>query len=241
MHSYTVHPQSTVTTINVGEEQNPLFIIDNWLLNADLLLETASQASAPIPTKQHFYPGQQFLAPTPYSAFVCDFLQRKILPLLADSQALQFKDAQSIFSWVSVRATDLLPIQRIPHIDTHKSTQWAVVHYLCGEQSGGTGFFRHRASGFESINVDRQKRYTRVLEDEAQTLGVPAAQYLQGSTRQFELIYQVPAQLNRAIIYPSNLLHSGLIKRWISEDGQLSRLTVNSFVQLSPTSPFLIP
>ena len=77
-------------------------------------------------------------------------------------------------------------------------------------------------------------RYQRMLDDDAHVLGVPSQQYIQASNALFELVEQVPAAYNRAILYPSNVLHTGLINPAFLHANALQRLTANSLLALKP-------
>lgn len=238
MEQYSCHPQCTINSLLIGKEKSPLLIIDHWLEQPEKLVQIANQGKWSKDNKQDFYPGQRSVAPLEYRNFVAEFMRQQLVPLLPTRQYGQASISYCAFSLVSDSPCDLLPIQRIPHFDTQNPNQWAIVHYLCQEACGGTGFFQHRQSGFETINSDREGRYIRIRDDEAFTLGLPPKHYLEGSTEQFKLTHHVNAQFNRAIVYPSNLLHSGLIKQWQNESGQPIRLTANSFIQFNPSSAF---
>jgi len=62
--------------------------------------------------------------------------------------------------------------------------------------------------------------------------GLPAAQYITSSTDHYELIDEIEYAANRMVIYPGNLLHSGLIspERDINPDPSRGRLTANLFI-----------
>ena len=62
--------------------------------------------------------------------------------------------------------------------------------------------------------------------------GTPPARYCRGSDAHFELIHQVDYRPDRLLIYPGNLLHSGLIEpdRDLSADPARGRLTANLFL-----------
>jgi hypothetical protein len=235
MTVYNLHPDYSVEQLTIGHEQQALFVIDNWLADAHTMVDKAWQGETFNHTPADFYPGLRKTAPLAYRDFVSQFVQQQLLPLVFNPPVTQLENSPCVFSLVSQPIEKLLPIQCIPHFDTPHSQQWAVVHYLCLPECGGIGFFRHKTTGFESVTNERLKRYKRVLEDEAAMHGLPPAEYIQGSTALFELTHQVAARFNRAVIYPSNVLHSGLIKQWKNNDGQLCRLTANSFIRFNIT------
>ena len=222
----------SVSLIELGEEKTPLFVVDDFLAEAPKLQRLSSQGAGFKEDKTDFYPGVRKPLNDEYANLVCRFARHLFTEYLTDFDVPEVATTLCAFSVTTSEPEKLLPIQRIPHFDTVSDQQWAVVHYLCDEDKGGTGFFRHRQTGFERITKDRSKRYQRVLDDQAITEGLPPAIYLQGETKLFELTHQVSAKFNRALFYPSNVLHSGLIKQWRPEDLSDARLTANTFIQI---------
>jgi hypothetical protein len=215
----------------IGKERNPLIIVDNFYPNPLKLVEFAAHADNFIQDKSDFYPGVRLGSPEYYGNFVVSYISQNLLPTMHLSKNSQFKSTLCALSIANQSPDTLLPIQRIPHFDTVDQNQWAFLHYLCKETHGGTGFFRHRCSGFESITASRRKKYQRLLEDEATTKGLPDKQYVAGSSQLFEMYHEVKVCFNRAIFYPSHLLHSGLVSDWQATDIPSSRLTANTFVK----------
>lgn len=219
-----------VTSIQWGREALPLLVIDDFHPDPDALVVQSEQALF-IPQQHDLYPGKRAPIVGDYSTYVQQFFTTYGLRLTGYASTLS---VFSLFSIASTTPSELLPIQCIPHFDQTDPTQWALVHYLFKHDAGGTGFFRHRRSGFESITADRVMRYHRMLDDDAHRLGVPSQQYIQTSNALFELVEQVPAAYNRAILYPSNVLHTGLINPAFLNQPQLQRLTANSLLALKP-------
>lgn len=215
----------------IGKEQNPFIIIDDFYPSPQKLVEFAMHANDFKEDKSDFYPGVRLCLPEYYAEFVISYISQHLLTLIDRPQSRKLESTLCALSIASQSPDTLLPIQRIPHFDTVDQNQWAFLHYLCKETHGGTGFFRHRHSGFESINENRRKQYQRVLEDEAITKGLPDKQYVAGSGQLFEMYHKVKVRFNRAIFYPSHLLHSGLISEWQATDIPSSRLTANTFIK----------
>ena len=121
--------------------------------------------------------------------------------------------------------------QRIPHIDGAEPGRVAMVHFLSEADHGGTAFFRHRSTGFETIGPDRTAAYYATLDREVRRDGPPPADYIRGSTAQFECLCEVVAKPNRAVFYRSALLHSGVIPPDLplSPDPRVGRLTITGF------------
>ena len=225
------HPDLKASLKKVGDEGHPLIVVDNLVKEPQRLLDYASAGDGFKSESTDFYPGVRKPLPEAYGDFVCD-LVKNIFHEYGLLRGTSINTSLCALSVANTSPEKLLPIQRIPHFDTCDPNQWASVHYLCESELGGTGFFRHRQTGFESINTERSKKYQRVLEDEAVTKGLPPKQYLSGSSALFEMTHQEHAQFNRAIIYPSFLLHSGLIKFININNLARGRLTANTFIQI---------
>ena len=224
-----------IRQLRIGEDATPLLIIDDLVTDPQWLIKAAAEGSAFNTDPANFYPGIRKPAPQLYP----QVLQSALLPLLQavfNPQARHLHSLQTAFSMSTTPATQLRPIQMLPHIDATTPQQLAMVHYLCGPEHGGTSFYRHRETGFERISAERLASYSATLKAEAQAAQLHLQPgYIDGDTSLFQRIYQVDAKPNRAIIYPGNLLHSGDIREGLglSADPKIGRLTISSFLQLS--------
>jgi hypothetical protein len=228
-----LNPNADIKLLLLGLEQHPLLVVDDLLLNPELLLQWAAKGEVFTADPANFYPGVRKVTPGSYAELLSSFIQNQFANIPALAAQTKVSVRQTALAITNQDPSTLLPIQRIPHFDSCDPKQWAMVHYLCSEEYGGTGFFRHCSSGFESITADRQRKYQRLLADDAVTKGLPQARYLQGGSSLFELTHKVEAKFNRALFYPSNLLHSGLINHWQSSQIGQCRLTANCFLHLS--------
>lgn len=179
---------------------------------------------------ENFYPGRLAPAPLEYVSG----LVRALDPLIRDGFGLTgvaLGHASCNFSLVTLPPERLKPAQRIPHVDTVDPLQLAILHYLCDPQLGGTAFYRHRATGFETLTAERLDRYRNVLDAELQSAPAPPA-YIDGDTPQFTRTRLVDAAFNRVVVYRSRTLHSGHIPHpaALSSDPRKGRLTANIFL-----------
>ena len=216
-------------------ENTPIVVIDNFFDQPEKLISLACTESAFKAQVSDYYPGVRKVVPNSYTQKVCS----QLLPLLKSNfgfeHATTVKSVLSAFSLSTTPPKELRPIQTVPHFDTAEHNQFALVHYLCDEQHGGTSFYRHRETGFERVTHDRLPLYGTVLKQQAMKERLHEnLNYIDGDTVLFERIYSVEARMNRAIIYPSNLLHSGNIRpeMGLSNDPRKGRLTVSSFIQI---------
>lgn len=216
----------------LGEEREPVLIIDNAVSAPRELVDIAANDTrfSDADGADNFYPGR--LAPTPL-AYVGD-LARALDPLIREGFSLRGVApgrASCNFSLATLPPERLALAQRIPHVDTVDPHQFAILHYLCDPKLGGTGFYRHRATGFEVLTPDRLEAYLSTLDGEL-TQTPPAAAYIGGDTAQFVRTRLVDAVFNRVIVYRSRVLHSGHIPlpEALSADPRRGRLTANIFL-----------
>ncbi|MDC0603017.1 DUF6445 family protein [Aliiglaciecola sp.] len=226
--SFSVNPLAKVEVTYIGSRQTPVIVADNFLDSVEGLLQHAGDMSSFTRQQTDYYPGARKPLPQAYEQTVKHWVESALPNILSHSQ-VTVDVTLCAMSLTNQSPDTLIPIQRIPHFDTPDPNQWALVHYLCAESFGGTGFFKHIRSGFETITEANQKSYFRTLADDASVSGVPRAQYLQGSNDLFDMLHSVEAKMNRLVMYPSNLLHSGLIKNWQASTPQNGRLTANAF------------
>ncbi|MCM8731006.1 DUF6445 family protein [Hephaestia sp. GCM10023244] len=212
----------------IGKEGQPIVIIDGFAPHPDRLVAASRTLDfAPYGT---FYPGVR--APVQQGYF--EGLDIVLPPILRNvfgaTEHVAFRRA--LYSLVTTPPHALSLAQRIPHIDDVEEGMIAILHYLGHEDLGGTSFYRHRSTGFETINAMRHRRYLDALRDDFARLGEPAAAYIDGDTPIFERIATVRPRYNRAVIYRSSLLHCASLPNdvTLSADIDSGRLTVASFL-----------
>ncbi len=213
----------------VGEEKNPVLVIDNFLDKAELLIEVAERyCQFGDPT--HLYPGVQALVPEFYAGAMYTHL-RHIICNTFNILSENITHSKSFFSMVIAPPASLQPAQSRPHVDSPVRSQFAAIHYLCSADKGGTSLYRHRATGFEMVDDARMvemKKYLLQEEDDPHWMG----QYINGSNKYYEQIASYDAVFNRIIMYRGNSLHSGNISPDFNFDPnpRTGRLTLNTFI-----------
>jgi len=223
----TIAPSPTIGRI--GHEREPIVVIDGFSSNPAALVEEA--ASRAFSRLGPHYPGVRAPLAGKYLSERMDLLQR----LLADVFGLL--DGANLlecnFSLVTTPPGALGVMQRLPHFDAADPGRIAILHYLCGPAEGGTAFYRHRSTGFETVSPSRMEDYSGMLEAEIAQRGPPEADYMRGDTALFEQTYRVEAAFNRLVIYRGWTLHTGLIPAGhpLAADPQSGRLTINTFLQ----------
>lgn len=225
MIGFSVNEAAQISRKVIGREKQSLIIVDDFLENPDSLVNFAGTLDSFSADPQNFYPGLRKDTPAAYVTCLEAFLEN----LLGES----CDTVTSMYAVVTKSPQSLKPVQSIPHFDTTTANQVGVVHYLCGSEHGGTSFYRHKSTGFECITDERKGEYLKALGREATTHGLPKPGYISGDTDLFERFDLVEAKYNRVIIYPSNLLHTGDVKKIsdISPNPKSLRLTITSFVR----------
>lgn len=213
----------------VGNELQPVLVVDNFLSDPVALVEYCARHSA-LNKVDAFYPGLRASAPDNYIGLIYHYLRDAICTTFSikDSMVTHVK---ADYSMVLTPVNQLKLPQCIPHFDSLVSSELAAVHYLCGREHGGTSFYRHRETGFEYVDHNRSATYTEKLTDGINSAPYRQA-YMNGSNHLFEQIASYEAVFNRMIIYRCTSLHSGNIAPDFLFDAnpRKGRLTINTFI-----------
>lgn len=228
---------ATARCDSVGVEAEPLLILDDAVEQPERLIDVAADWAtfgSAASEGDNFYPGQLAPAPLDYVGA----LSRALDPLIREAFGLRDvapAQASCNFALATLSPDRLSLAQRIPHVDTVDPLQFAVLHYLCDPRWGGTAFYRHRSTGYETLTADRLAPYQSRLDREL-ALEPPQPSYVDGDTPQFVRTRLVDPGFNRVIVYRSCLLHSGHIAQpnAQSADPRLGRLTANIFLTYRP-------
>ncbi len=232
MSEYTLNPNLQIRLKFIGKERVPLVVVDDVLYDPHRLVDFAISQGGFIPADgpDGGFPGVKANVPIEYAEgmiMAFDPIMRKAFAL-GDAALAQ---GGCSFSMVTRLPTSLHPLQQIPHIDTAYPLQFALLHYLCGDNYSGTAFYRHTASGFETIDPERLTYYDTLCS--AEQLAYPSTgSYPNEAMPHYERTGAVAAKFNRLAIYPSQLLHSGIINpgQALPDDPRTGRLTGNFFV-----------
>ncbi|KQT34753.1 hypothetical protein ASG29_00905 [Sphingomonas sp. Leaf412] len=211
-----------------GHESQPVVVIDGFVREPEDWVEDAALLS--FRAMGEHYPGVRAMVPRATLAPLLDALApvaRGVFGLTA----LAVVDA--FYSIVTTPPAALAPIQRMPHVDEVSPTRLALLHYLSRDDRGGTAFFRHRATGYETIDAARLDPYRVALAADVATHGLPAPGFIDGDTTLFEEVARHRGVFNRAILYRSNSLHCAAIPpdTVFTADPMAGRLTVNTFLE----------
>lgn len=232
---YAFNPQAQVQWLELGQSRTRALMIDDALLDLTQIRHDAAVANFRA-DKGSYYPGVRAGLPQAYGRCVLETLYPLLLQLVQPPPDYRLVPQQWYLSLLTTEAAQLLPLQRLPHFDKAEPFHLAILHYLAEGPHGGTGFFRHDASGLEKIVPTQQQAYFSQLQQQLTTHGSVAAAFPSAETPHFTLYQRLAYRPNRLLIYPGHLLHSALVDADtdLSADPQRGRLTANLFVQFQP-------
>jgi len=220
-HTYTIE--------RFGTEKEPVVVMDDFLPDSSALVELATQQSFGV--SGPYYPGIRAPASVDHLAPAAARLEAVFRQVFGVTHGVRI--TESNFSLVTTPPAELKPIQCLPHYDGLQTGRFALLHYLADARFGGTSFYRHRSTGFETINEARFDQYRQLLTRHFDGHGPPPQRYFAAGDDQFERIGTIEAQVNRAIIYRGITLHSGEVPHLegLSADPRQGRLTINTFFE----------
>ena len=223
--------------VPIGASGEPVIIVDGVLAEPEALIE----AACGLPFRaaggwQGGYPGVRARAPSAYAETLVDAVEPLIRRVYALGDAVRGKVDASL-SLVTTPRNALHPLQRVPHVDTCSPFRFALLHFLCGAEHGGTAFFRHVATGLEQIRPEAFEAYRQARRLESRSLPEPEG-YPGPATPGFRQTAAFQAARDRLLIYRSFSLHSGIIPPGaaLEADPRAGRLTANVFIDFEPAA-----
>jgi hypothetical protein len=215
----------------VGEEKTPIFSLDDYMIDVQDSIKHACQFGN-FTQADTYYPGVRCELPNDYVFTVLTSLTGLIRKIYDIPAQLNPSIRAGYYSLVNTSPAKLDIKQRIPHYDGFEPYRYALLHFLNPEPHGGTAFYRHKSTGFENIYQGNEKEYWAAFDAFTLQFGEPNRDYIVKSDTQYERIAQLSYKQNRLALYPSTLLHSGIIepKTDISSDPHTGRLTANIFL-----------
>ncbi|MFT7558127.1 MAG: hypothetical protein ACI93R_000019 [Flavobacteriales bacterium] len=219
--------QNDVVIQNVGIENTAVLIIDNYCQDITSIYNDVSQHANFKKEANTSYPGIRAKMFPDYGQELIMHAEGIIRKHFSIDSDLKADPISAFYSIVSTEEHDLTQIQTIPHYDGINTHSFAIMHYISAGNFGGTGFFRHETTGYENIDI------TRVVHYKEEKTQAHSHEYVTSSTSDYQLIHQVDYKVNRLVIYPGTLLHSGLInkKTDIYRENGTPRLTANIGLQ----------
>jgi hypothetical protein len=213
----------------IGNARSPVLIIDNAWSTPEQLIELAA-AKHDYSLRSFYYPGVRSSAPPDYAYAITAQLEPLMAEIFGLSEKIKITDSN--FSLVATPASKLVPFQRVPHFDSVDQNRLAMLHYLCGPAHGGTSFYRHRSTGIEEVTETNRDLFTKTVNAEVKSLGMPPAQFIEDDTPLFERVVRYECTFNRILIYRGRFLHSvnAPVTETPDTNPRTGRLTVNTFL-----------
>jgi len=232
---YAFNPQAKLQWLELGQSRTRALLIDDALLDLSQIRRDAAAAQFRQDTGS-YYPGVRAELPKAYARTVLEAVYPSLLQLVQPPPDYRLVPQQWYLSLLTTPAAQLQPLQRLPHFDKAEPLHLAILHYLAEGPHGGTGFFRHEATGFDQISSDQQQQYFSTLQQQLTAQSGALSGFPDATTPFFSLYQQLAYKPNRLLIYPGHLLHSALVEPAtdLSADPLTGRLTANLFVQFLP-------
>ncbi len=226
-----INPAGRLAVTYVGHEKTPVLCIDDFLSNCQVMREDARHQAAFSAEMRTMYPGVRAKLPGSYVKTALNSLATVLSRVYGLGSQLNVRVDDASYAIVSLAEDALNPYQCIPHFDNLITKSFAFLHYLNEGDFGGTGFFRHIPTNIERVTLDSNRHYQESVMNFFKRHGQPEKAYIKDTNAHYELIHKFDYSPNRLLVYPSNLLHSGLIRpdKDINPNPETGRLTASIF------------
>ena len=233
--SFEPNRQGKLQLRHVGIEKTPVILIDDFATDTRPLIDYACHQVKYDPDGTSAYPGIRGRLPREYVVGVLNSIYRLLFKAYQVPATMKLKPVNSVYSLITTKEEQLQLSQRVPHYDSNEPFYLAILHYLADGSFCDTGLFRHRPTGYERITNDRLDSFLDHSMKFQTQHGEPPRAYIKQSNAHFELYERIEYRPNRLVVYPGNLLHSGLVNPQvdIDPDPSTGRLTANIFVNFA--------
>lgn len=217
--------------LTVGTEQTSVLIFDDLLPFYREVADYAIEHGVFEDQSKDAFPGFKASIPENLATIVLGQTVPALRQTYAIPAAAKIGVSSAFFGIVAKPAAHLDANQSRPHYDHTQANSFAILLYINDGDFGGTGFFKHRPTGYEIITAENKAAYHQAVDAYLDAHGIPQG-YSMIEDGQYELLEAIPYQANRALVYPSGLLHSGLITPATDLDGTAKdgRLTCSIFL-----------
>lgn len=230
--TFRINRQASLEVYAVGEERTLVIVIDDFAEDTGGVIAHACETADFGADGATAYPGVRAPLTRGHVVAELDALYPLLRKVYSVPGRLRMKPLSAFYSLVATPECDLKRHQRVPHYDSNRPYYYAITHYLNPGNFGGTGLYRHRPTGFESVAGARLARYIEARDAFFAEHGDPPPRYFGASDAHYEMFDRIDYRPNRLIAYPGFLLHSGLVdpSRDVNPDPRTGRLTSNIFV-----------
>jgi hypothetical protein len=236
MKNIKVNPDYKLQRVPIPGTSLHAFVIDKFIFNMDAVLHFALNIAyfKPMFSDNTLFPGMRDKMPMPYTRLLKCFFEKLILPELKVQSSYQSNFHSSLLSLVTCPPSDLAVNQKMPHVDSCNSNDYAFVHYLSSQSHGGTSFYCYKPKQLIELKSEHKPVLTEMITKVSYSPEEHSS-YITSSTSIFEKILTVEAKFNRLVIYPANVLHSANLasKKSYCGDMNQGRLSISSFASIS--------
>lgn len=235
-----INPEAGLRREQISEDEFCV-IVDDFLADPARLVEFASQHPTDFAHPNVGYPGVQLRVNDAAMRDVFRFVRSRISKIYGFMRGRI--GIRSLLSMVTLPADELVPLQRICHIDPNPDRgrgKYAALVYLFKDQRlGGTSFYRWRDEElvWKAADILRKDaaKGDEFLKQHFETFREPP-RYMTESNDVAELLCTIPPRFNRFVFYSGDIPHSGAIAApaLLSNDPAKGRLTLNLFFSVLP-------
>ncbi len=232
MKNLKLNPALTIKAVQIPNTNLHAYIMDDFLLNTESVMHFAKNIAYfnPMHSDNSYYPGIRDNMPEPYIRLLQAFFQEYIMPKVVQSDQHCAIVHKSLISLTTCPPSQLLTEQKMPHVDSCKSNDYAFVHYLSGAELGGTSIYRY----IPKNKTELKEQDEVILDDMLMAITEKSSEhsgYITHSTSLFEQVLSIEAKVNRLVIYQGNLLHGANLtsKESYSGDTNNGRFSITSF------------
>lgn len=233
---FSLNPNLFQQAYRVGNEQTPVFVVDDFMLDYSGAIEEAIKLSYAKDKESvgAYYPGIRAPVGAEYGMSLLTHTAQIFYKIFRVPNQLTLFPQNGSYSLITKQEQEMDLLQCIPHFDNNDTFSFAMLHYLNEGDFGGTGFYRHVPTGFENITAGRKAEYLHSAQQYMARNGDPKQHYFTHSTDHYELIHKVDYKPNRLVIYPATILHSAFIEnpeRDVCLNPKTGRLSANFFIE----------
>jgi Family of unknown function (DUF6445) len=228
-YDLSINDGFSAQTLTAGRERQPVLVIDDFLRDPEAMVRYAANEARFQPSTA-MYPGIVAPVPDAYIHALLEVLGPMLGPtfgVLVDTAFL----SDGFFAILTFPPEKLHFRQRLPHVDDYDPGMIAILHYFTTQ--GGTALYRHRATGYEALDREKNQRMQSLNAQEIAARPALPPEYMRGSNRLFEQTACLKAKFNRLIAYRGSILHSMVVddNTTLNPNPRVGRLTTNVFLR----------
>lgn len=230
MSDFALAEPLAICAVPIGDAGEVVLVIDNAMADWRELVRAAAAARFAPVAQGTGYPGLRAPLPRAYATGLLRCLQPAITQHFFPGEGVRLQRFDCNFSLVTLPAERLHPLQRVPHVDLARPDRIAILHFLCGEEFGGTAFYRQTRTGLATVGPATRTAWLAARAADMAALP-PGGGYPSSATPGYTQMASFPARHDRILVYRSHSLHSGLIPQpdMLLADPERGRLTANFF------------